>query len=283
MAQLGVDAITTIARGGEKPAVTPGLEFYDTGVALVTDKPVTGVESITSAEAAEDLLGLTTLDCQLVPVGLARRNQLAVRPRSTTATFFDVEHIISLRTPHHRISNTVIARHGGRSDHAAADTEIHSPKSAAEQFAQRSQSPVQRIQHVLHGHPSISPLLVLIIASIVFTIINPRLASPANLSLILQQVAVIAALAVGQTLIILTAGIDLSVGAITHPGDVGDGQPRGEQWRAGFPRAPHRLRRRHIVRVAQRCPDHPIEVATLHRHPGHAQHLHRARPAVLGW
>jgi fructose transport system permease protein len=91
---------------------------------------------------------------------------------------------------------------------------MHSPKNAAEQFAQRSQSPVQRIQHVLHGHPSISPLLVLIIASIVFTIINPRLASPANISLILQQVAVIAALAVGQTLIILTAGIDLSVGAI---------------------------------------------------------------------
>ncbi len=53
MAQLGVDAITTIARGGEAPAVTPGLEFYDTGVALVTDTPATGVDSITSAEGAE--------------------------------------------------------------------------------------------------------------------------------------------------------------------------------------------------------------------------------------
>jgi fructose transport system substrate-binding protein len=53
MAQLGVDAITTIARGGEKPSVTSGLEFYDTGVALVTDKPVTGVESITTAEGAK--------------------------------------------------------------------------------------------------------------------------------------------------------------------------------------------------------------------------------------
>jgi fructose transport system substrate-binding protein len=53
MAELGVDSITTIARGGEKPAVTPGLDFYDTGVALVTDKPVTGVESITTAEGAK--------------------------------------------------------------------------------------------------------------------------------------------------------------------------------------------------------------------------------------
>ncbi len=53
MAQLGVDAITTIARGGEKPSVSPGLAFFDTGVALVTDKPVTGVDSITSAEATK--------------------------------------------------------------------------------------------------------------------------------------------------------------------------------------------------------------------------------------
>jgi fructose transport system permease protein len=56
---------------------------------------------------------------------------------------------------------------------------------------------------------------VLVLSFIVFSLINPRLASPNSLSLILQQVAVIGALAVGQTLIILTAGIDLSVGAIT--------------------------------------------------------------------
>ena len=33
------------------PEVTPGLDFYDTGVALVTDKPVDGVESIDTTEA----------------------------------------------------------------------------------------------------------------------------------------------------------------------------------------------------------------------------------------
>jgi fructose transport system substrate-binding protein len=33
------------------PQVTSGLDFYDTGVKLVTDKPVEGVESITTAEA----------------------------------------------------------------------------------------------------------------------------------------------------------------------------------------------------------------------------------------
>ena len=87
--------------------------------------------------------------------------------------------------------------------------------TAAEQFALRRQSPVQRVQHVLHARPAISPLLVLIAAGIVFSVINPRFASPNALSLVLQQVAVIGALAVGQTLVILTAGIDLSVGAVT--------------------------------------------------------------------
>jgi fructose transport system permease protein len=85
---------------------------------------------------------------------------------------------------------------------------------ATEQFVLRQRSPVQRVQHVLHSYPAISPLLVLIASLIVFSVINPRFASPNSLSLVLQQVAVIGALAVGQTLIILTAGIDLSVGAI---------------------------------------------------------------------
>ncbi|SDU90948.1 monosaccharide ABC transporter substrate-binding protein, CUT2 family [Microlunatus sagamiharensis] len=53
MAQLGVDAIKKIANGGEKPAVTPGLTFLDSGVALVTDNPVDGLQSITSDEASK--------------------------------------------------------------------------------------------------------------------------------------------------------------------------------------------------------------------------------------
>jgi ribose/xylose/arabinose/galactoside ABC-type transport system permease subunit len=88
------------------------------------------------------------------------------------------------------------------------------PSTAAEAFAARRRSPLQRVQHLLHSHPAISPLLVLIVAWLVFSQLNPRFASAGSLSLVLQQAAVIAALAVGQTLIIITAGIDLSVGAI---------------------------------------------------------------------
>jgi fructose transport system substrate-binding protein len=54
MAQIGIEAIKKMVdtNGAEgKPQNSPGLDFQDAGVALVTDKPVEGVESITSAEA----------------------------------------------------------------------------------------------------------------------------------------------------------------------------------------------------------------------------------------
>jgi fructose transport system permease protein len=71
-----------------------------------------------------------------------------------------------------------------------------------------------RVQHLLHGNPVLGPLAVLIVAIIAFSIVNVRFFSAPNLSLIVAQVTVIATLALGQTLIILTAGIDLSAGAI---------------------------------------------------------------------
>nr|WP_221377067.1 ABC transporter permease [Actinoplanes polyasparticus] len=71
-----------------------------------------------------------------------------------------------------------------------------------------------RIQHTLHANPILGPLAVLLVAIIAFSIVNGRFFTATNLSLVLQQVTVIATLALGQTLIILTAGIDLSAGAI---------------------------------------------------------------------
>ncbi len=50
MASMGVEAVAEFAKSGKKPEPTPGLEFFNTGVALITDKPVDGVPSITSAE-----------------------------------------------------------------------------------------------------------------------------------------------------------------------------------------------------------------------------------------
>jgi fructose transport system permease protein len=74
-------------------------------------------------------------------------------------------------------------------------------------------TPLIRIQRQLHAHPALGPLIVLIVSAIVFNFLNSRFLTATNISLMLQQVSVIAALGVAQTLIILTAGIDLSIGA----------------------------------------------------------------------
>lgn len=84
----------------------------------------------------------------------------------------------------------------------------------AEQILRPKDTPARRIHNVLHRLPALSPLLVLIIACVIFGLDNNRFLRPVNLSIVLQQAAVVGALAVGQTLIILTAGIDLSVGAV---------------------------------------------------------------------
>ncbi len=53
MAALGVEAIAKYAADGTKPAPTEGKDFFDTGVKLITDQPVDGVESIDSAKGLE--------------------------------------------------------------------------------------------------------------------------------------------------------------------------------------------------------------------------------------
>jgi fructose transport system permease protein len=73
---------------------------------------------------------------------------------------------------------------------------------------------LQRVQGVLHKYPYLSPLIVLVVAVIVFYLLNDRFLLPQNLSFVTQQTVVVGTLAIAQTLVILTAGIDLSIGAV---------------------------------------------------------------------
>jgi fructose transport system substrate-binding protein len=50
---MGMEAIAKVARGGEKPKTSEGLDFFNTGVALVTDKPAQGVDSIDTAKGSQ--------------------------------------------------------------------------------------------------------------------------------------------------------------------------------------------------------------------------------------
>lgn len=82
-------------------------------------------------------------------------------------------------------------------------------------FDHRHHTPIERLQHTLHSNPALVPLIVLVFSLIVFgLIIGSRFFSPFAMTLILQQVAIVGFVGAAQTLVILTAGIDLSVGAI---------------------------------------------------------------------
>ncbi|MBV9758725.1 MAG: ABC transporter permease, partial [Alphaproteobacteria bacterium] len=74
---------------------------------------------------------------------------------------------------------------------------------------------LKRLHHFLHANPTTVPFIVLVLAIALFSgIVGSRFFHPFNLSLVLQQVTIIAVVGIAQTLVILTAGIDLSVGAI---------------------------------------------------------------------
>lgn len=64
------------------------------------------------------------------------------------------------------------------------------------------------------------PLLALLLACGFFALQSDRFLTGQNLSLILQQVMVVGVIAIGQTLIILTAGIDLSCGMVMALGGI---------------------------------------------------------------
>jgi len=74
---------------------------------------------------------------------------------------------------------------------------------------------IARLQHILHVNPALVPLFVLLSSILLFgALLGSKFFSPFALTLILQQVQIVGIVAAAQSLVILTAGIDLSVGAI---------------------------------------------------------------------
>ncbi len=88
------------------------------------------------------------------------------------------------------------------------------PEAVAE-FEDPNKGFIGRIQHILHVNPAFVPLIVLLASIVIFGIlVGSRFFSPFAMTLILQQVQIVGIVAAAQSLVILTAGIDLSVGAI---------------------------------------------------------------------
>ena len=98
-------------------------------------------------------------------------------------------------------------------DHFESVVKEHRTETVAE--FQEDRTPIRRFQNALHSAPSLVPLIVLLVSVLLFAaLVGSRFFSPATLTLILQQVQLVGIVAAAQTLVIMTAGIDLSVGAI---------------------------------------------------------------------
>ncbi len=95
------------------------------------------------------------------------------------------------------------------------EEKLDQASTSVAEFEHHSRGPLGNLQHFLHGNPAMVPVIILILSIAVFGLIaGGRFFSLFNLSLVMQQVAIVGILACAQTLIILTAGIDLSVAAI---------------------------------------------------------------------
>ena len=91
------------------------------------------------------------------------------------------------------------------------------PDRSASEFASfevRDESPLARLHHFLHANPTAAPVVVPALGCLVFGVAADNFFSAFNLSLIIQQVTIIGILGAARTLVIPTAGIDLSVAAI---------------------------------------------------------------------
>jgi len=96
-----------------------------------------------------------------------------------------------------------------------AERGLEGHDKAVASFDEDRRSGLRHVQRFLHEYPTAVPFIVLLAGVLIFSVIvGGRFFAPFNLSLVLQQVTIIGVLGIAQTLVILTAGIDLSVGAI---------------------------------------------------------------------
>jgi len=109
------------------------------------------------------------------------------------------------------------------------------------QFEKDDKTPLARLRGFLRENPTMIPALVLVVVVLAFGVANPRFLGLGALTTVLQQVTITGFVALAQTVVILTAGIDLSVGEILVMSSlvmgnlaVTDGMPTGLAILAGI-------------------------------------------------
>ena len=78
-----------------------------------------------------------------------------------------------------------------------------------------AQAPAQPREVDLFGFLArFAPLIFLLVLMAVFAVVEPRFLKPLNLFNVMRQVSIYGLLAIDMTFVILTRGIDLSVGSV---------------------------------------------------------------------
>ncbi len=261
MASMGIEAIAASPRTAPSRRPSAGLEFFNTGVTLITDKPANGVESIDTKKGLAQLLGLMRrAESLLTSARAADRLPLRLKRRGQAPGGEATEPW--LRHRNSRMSSQ--ERHRGR----CLRTHVTAP--------------IERAQHFLHSNPAAVPLIVLVLSVALFgAVIGTkffyafRCADP-------------------------PAGGDLrhrrrradagdpdrrhrSVGRRHHGAVVGGHGPVHIPLRPpGADVDSLRLWRRRAVRLDQRRAGRPCEAAALHRHARHLADLSRHQFPLFG-
>jgi len=103
----------------------------------------------------------------------------------------------------------------GRPAQQAFETVLAKADTSVASFDEQKLTLVQRLQRFLHAYPTTVPLVVLVLGLLLGMAVNfSHFVSGSNLTTVLTQVTIIGILGIAQTLVILTAGIDLSVGVV---------------------------------------------------------------------
>jgi fructose transport system permease protein len=107
------------------------------------------------------------------------------------------------------------ASQGGRPAPQEFEKGLTAATTTVASFEEERLTVLQRLQRFLHVYPTTVPFVVLLLGLLIGIAANPsRFTAASNVSTILTQVMVTGILGIGQTLVILTAGIDLSIGVI---------------------------------------------------------------------
>ncbi len=103
----------------------------------------------------------------------------------------------------------------GRAQPQEFEKALSGSDASVASFDTHKRTALEHAQHFLHSNPAAVPLIVLLLSLVGFGIaVGGKFFSAFSMTLILQQVAIVGIVGAAQTLVILTAGIDLSVGAI---------------------------------------------------------------------